>query len=675
MAEWLCVRLVFSMSVRDLDRLLDGRGVDPTLGQLILDKEMLTLRGDSVSFPHEMFFDAFAAESVVRQARDRPELVLKALASPLHAGREDLVIGAIDDDLLLERLLPSLEDYASVKNCLLGRCGSHVQEWAQRYCREMWIRMRDEASEARFRIEKQEFEFVQFEPSSLGRWSPCDRAFFALIPELITKGCYLDEALEVVGILDQRIAEESVRLRGDIQISDFQLRDRLFAISYAYPSRSDSAPGICAICADVNNGIAIARSGQFQGPDKMATAEIMRKMQARELSAGQLYLFFGLGRGADIAASFLARTIDKHWNAAPYHLRLALLDSAAFCRSIGDCADQAELISMIESLPEQSDPFLGSAILDTLQMLGALDDDAEEHRDVVVQNIQDCLARPASRKRQAQALGIYCSQFDHPYSSAYGEVVQKLSAQDRKTLLEMAAEGASDTSLWLVPLLLDLASIGDPSCCEIFKRWTVLPPPENRFDPGNDIEAFIVAHIALARMGCSLQAKGAATRSPSAEALAACGRILYWSNRVDLSKEKRSTACSEAVDVLARHATNAALDVIYKCEHTPNDSLRRWLADEPIVRSIVARFPTKIIEICRKALLEPGSQVGYFTHFTNHDRSQNMRFAISFLKHFGDGTDRPLLRRYASFEDYGKDAIAALKAIEERIVGHEVSIP
>ena len=75
-AAWLFERLVFSMSVRDLDRVMDRERVSPVVRRLVLEKGLLMLRGDRAGFPHEMFFDAFAAEAVVRQAEDRPESIL-----------------------------------------------------------------------------------------------------------------------------------------------------------------------------------------------------------------------------------------------------------------------------------------------------------------------------------------------------------------------------------------------------------------------------------------------------------------------------------------------------------------------------------------------------------------------------------------------------------------------
>ena len=193
-AAWLCERLAFSMSVRDLDRLLDTSGAGPSIRRLIVERGLLALRGDRVSFSHEMFFDVFAAEAVVRQAKGAAESIVKALGEPLHAERGDLVIGAIDDDRVLERLLPRLADYASVKGCLTGRCGSAAQVWAQEQCRNLWTRVGEEAGRARFRVEGEEAKWVEFEKESLNRWSSCDRAFFAVLPELMGDGLYLEEA-------------------------------------------------------------------------------------------------------------------------------------------------------------------------------------------------------------------------------------------------------------------------------------------------------------------------------------------------------------------------------------------------------------------------------------------------------------------------------------------------
>ena len=242
---------------------------------------------------------------MVRQAGGSPGPVLKALAAPLHAGRKDLVIGAIDDDSMLERLLPMLEDHASIRACLQGQCGSHAREWAEEHCRRLWVRLREEASNVRFRMQGEDPGYVDVEESSLAQWNRCDLAFLGVFPERIAGGVHLEDALDIVDILDRRLAGESLRLREETGLGRGKLRSELFEIAYVHPQRGSGAPGMSTICAQLNSGAFMARSERFGGPDEVEAASIRRGLAGRELSPGQIYLFLTLARGDGIPASFI----------------------------------------------------------------------------------------------------------------------------------------------------------------------------------------------------------------------------------------------------------------------------------------------------------------------------------------------------------------------------------
>ena len=674
-SAWLFERFSFSLSVRDFDRLMDGSGVTTELRRLVIDRDLLTLRGDRVSFPHEIFLDAFAAEAVVPQAGGSPGPVLKALAAPLHAARKDLVIGAIDDDSMLGRLLPRLEDHASVRACLDGRCGSHAREWAQEHCRRLWVRLREEACNVGFRMEGQDPGYVQFDESSLARWSSCDQAFFAVFPELLAEGRHLEDAFDIVGILDRRIAEESLRLREIAGMGRSRLGSDLFAISYVFPQRSHNAPGISTICADLDSGVSMVRSGRFGRPDEAACDWIEPDRVERELSAGQIHLYLMLARWDGIPASFISRTIEAHWNSAPYHLCLRLMDAAAMHCAVEDDAERAKLIETIEALLDGCNPFRASIVVDalqSLQCLGVLDESAREHRTVVLERIGKCLARPTDSESQDEAWGIYSAQFDHPYSGAYCAVVVGLADGDRKALLEMASRGAKESAFFLGPLLLELASFGDGDVGESIGRWTSPPPVDNRTEPQSDIHVFVAAHIALGRLGCPLSVHRQGGETASEIALRACGTILYWCNRIDLDEEGRREACAPAVAVLTQPGNRAALDVLRECEDVWRGDVWRdgWdllPGDEPVVRSVVGLFPAQATAISRDALTEPTSQIGYFRTWLRFERERILAFGIRVLKRYGNRSDRSLLRYYAATPEFGAQAIAALKAIEERV--------
>ena len=666
-SAWLFERFTFSLSVRDFDRLMDGSGVSTALRRLVIDRDLLTRRGDRVSFPHELFMDAFAAEAVVRQAAGSPGSVLKALAAPLHAARKDLVIGAIDDDSMLARLLPRLEDHASVRACLDGRCGSHARDWAQEHCRRLWLRLREEACNVAFRMEGQDPGYVQFDETSLARWSNCDRAFIAVVPEMLASGRYLDDAFDIVGILDRRIAEESLRLREGTGIGRAKFRSDLFAISYVFPQRSHDAPGISTICADLDSGVSRARSGRFGRPDEAAGAGVGPDRVECEPSAGRIYLYLMLSRWDGIPASFISRAIEAHWNSAPYHLCLRLLDAAAMRCAVENDAERVKLIETIEGLLDGCNPFLSSIVVDALQRLGALDEGAREHRTVVLERIEKCLARPTDSESQNEAWGIYSAQFDHPYSAGYCEVVAGLADSDRKALLEMASRGAKEGTFFLGPLLLELASFGDGDVGESIGRWTSPPPVDNPTVPQSDIHVFVVAHIALGRLGCPLSVHREAGETASQRALRACGTILYWCNRIDLDQERRREACAPAVAVLTQPGNRAALDVLRECEDVWPDEWDLLPGNDPVVRSVVGLFPAQATAISRDALTEPTSQIGYFRTWSRFEREPILAFGIRVLERYGNRSDRTLLRQYAATQAFGAQAIAALKAIDERI--------
>ena len=176
---------------------------------------------------------------------------------------------------------------------------------------------------------------------------------------------HLKEALDIVGILDGRLADESLRLREQTGLGRGKLRSELFEISLCASAASRSgAPGMSTICAQLNSGSFMACSGRFGGPDESEAAGIRRGLAGRELSPGQIYLFLMLARGDGIPASFISRTIEAHWDSAPNHLRLSLIDAAAMHCVVEDDTERAKLIEKIEGLLDGCHPWFASIVME-----------------------------------------------------------------------------------------------------------------------------------------------------------------------------------------------------------------------------------------------------------------------------------------------------------------------
>ena len=660
-AAWLFDHVSFSLSVRDLGRLMDDRQAGHAILERLQSAGLLSSHGDRVSFSHEMFFNAFAAEAIVRRSASQSEAILTALASPLHAERKDFIIGAIDEQLLLERVLEGLSDQTSVAACLSGSCGSRAQEWAEARWPRLLSRLHDEVRNVRFRIDVHGFNKVAFRNGSLAAWSPLDRAFLNALPKLIVEGRYLNEILDIIGTLDTRIDEESIRLRAEARKHDIPLRSSVFAVGLS-PGFGPRSPAISLICQSIHSGF-------FQTDGERLSVLLHKHLSGDDLSNGQLYFLLGLfhvssfNRSTNLAGtmpSVLTRVLKTHWNQAPYHLALALMEAVGDCYSASE-TDKAALIQAIESLPPPRNMWLSSSIVETLQMLGALEQSEIEHHPVVRQEVRQCLTSPNECASWEQAYRIYESQFDHPFMGAYHEIISSLPSHERKQLLMMAAKGSDKDNFFLGTLIAELASYSDPKVSESLARFTELPSTKSH-STQQAIDVFITAHIALARLGCPLPCSQAIVNSPSAESLAACGAILYWINRNDLDEGRKRKMCHPALSVLNRHRQSAALDALRLCDPRYSYRAERFPETAAVNRSILRWFPEEITKICRCALTQPEDLVGYF-YF---DERGSLVHAIDVLAQHGRNEDLSLLRRYAEDQDSGTRAIEAMKRIEQR---------
>ena len=655
-AGWLSERIAFSLSVRDLGRMMDLDREPHATKTRLLTAGLLTERGDRVSFAHEMFFHAFAAECVIRRAAGRSDEVLKALASPQHADGKAFIIGAIDDDSLRERVLEGLADPQALAACIAGACGRPAQEWAEARCTGLWERLRTEARGVRFRVSDHTLTKVAIDRSSLPAWTVSEHALFAMMSQRISEGHFLDEILETTGILDRRIAEEEARLRDEAREHKVALRSGLFATAYVF--QSEAVAGITQIFTNMH--------GRFARTTSDAVARAIQQLSERNsLSFGQIYLLLMLSRGTATAAQLIMYALKTHWARAPYHLRLDLLEVAHTFPPANE-RERAELIAAVESLPEPRHVFLSSAIVEALQGLGALEDSEHDHITVVREAVREYLADPENATKCALAYGLYSAQFDHPYCGAYCEVIAHLPDFERKMLLTMAANGAANSSHFLAPLLVDLASFGDASVGDSLNRWTALPPTDG-VCPQDDIAVFVVAHTALAQLGCPLPDRQSEADGHAAEALAACGAILYWCNRIQLDETTKRNACVVSLRVLSQRDRDAALGAIRHCEHAVVNGLARRPGSDSPGTSIVSDFPNEVAELCRRALSSPVSLVGYFRHYGEYDRQQDLTFAIGVMAQHGNSTDLGLLREYANDTVLGKSAIAAVRTIETRL--------
>ena len=212
-AGYLCERVSFGLTVRELDRLAERGRIASRLLQRLGNTNLLTTRGDRVSFAHELLLDAFTAGSIVRRPDDRAVTLLAALHAPQHRERQALIVGAIDDVTVLMQVLADIDDAALVEACLAGLCGAQARIWASRTSEKVIRRMRAEIEHIAFEISDEALFNVRAVQSSLLQWTPKETAFLRAFAVRLADGHHFDEIFDAIAAMDRRLVHEHERLR------------------------------------------------------------------------------------------------------------------------------------------------------------------------------------------------------------------------------------------------------------------------------------------------------------------------------------------------------------------------------------------------------------------------------------------------------------------------------
>ena len=215
-----------------------------------------------------------------------------------------MIIGAIDDDFLLERVLEHSTDSAVVIECMLGTCGRQAKEWVEVRCERVLDQLRDEAGTVRYAIDERALGNIAFEAGSLTAWRGPDRAVLTALPQLLVQRHHLDSFLDIVALMDHRIAEEQRRLQDEARERKLPIRSGLFANTYVL--QTNHAPGITHVCSQLRRGVLMLNGLFRSSEDEICTATVQNWIARHDLSPGQMYVLLALG------GQCLARSTSLH---------------------------------------------------------------------------------------------------------------------------------------------------------------------------------------------------------------------------------------------------------------------------------------------------------------------------------------------------------------------------
>ena len=665
-------RISFSLSVRELDRLSDREGVSGTLLQSLQAANILSKRGDRVSFSHEMFLNMFAAEAILRRARDNADEVVAAMRLPQHKVKIPFVLGAIDDSRFRRRVLSGLSDASVVFACRAGQYGNDARAWAKTRCDDVLEQISREIETIRFDV-SEDFNWnggVKVKPETLQHWAEQDHAVFPVITHEFVNGQRMDEVLDLVEKMDERLTTELSRLLDEKMEQTLDLRHGLYVASYvAFPGDPEGVIGLARICGPIYSGIFQVGWLWTDESKSAAGVKVSERLRSDALSPGQVGLLVNLhgrfGQNAPSIGTLLPPILRRFWLNAPRLLRCELMNAVAASADALSYDVRCTLITIIEDLRPTNDPFVSEDVRDALRILGAPDDYQAEYVASAKAEIKTALADRDNPLKVVEASALWSNQFDHPYEGAYCDAWGDLSDDDRNALMVMAAQSVDNPPMFTPPLLAEVASSGVQSAGSTIALWTTLPI-KNAVIIDDAVHIFEMAHVALARLRYDLPDRSVGITAPPERAVLACGAVIYWLNREDLLPAKRQLNCAGSLEILSRHELGVAAAIIGEFFDTGQLSpevARQLPGSEPLVSSLATHFPNEIAAIYRAALEHSTRQKGYFEYFNIDDVITK---ALINLGELGNESDIPLFRDWINHHRHGRLAMRAIKMVEER---------
>ncbi|AIY42072.1 hypothetical protein LT85_2914 [Collimonas arenae] len=649
-AETLVDRACFSLSVREFYRLCDSTNLDHAARQQLLRSQLLQVRGDRVSFIHELFFSAFSAEAVIRSAHGDLTRIRAALGSPRFFSSKTFILGAIEDDRVMYGVLESLTDHDLLAACARGECGAIAQSIVKRKIERLLEVMFAEAQGLGFQIVGKGWNSIAIDINSLRHELKEFCFYLTAIGQGLMNGQYLDVVMAACRHMDETIAIFSDAHVADAKANKIPLRHAVFSAAYVMHRE-----------AAISQLINFIHSGRlsFRGQEGQGFGTTLHEEWSHAETPGQFYFLIGLTKFSACSketVQYVARML-QNIRAYPYHLQLDLIDSARYFRDAEE-PYRTDIVEALEASLDKLGIMMNTMIFEALSALGALEEEEQSHIPVIRNEIEDALSTDSVESDLA-AWGLFSRQFDHPFDTSYWDEIQGLDDSRKKLLLTKACRGAEAPYLSFLGILIrQLSEFNDPNVGPAIARWAALPDKQS-FMPQDAVEVFISAHEALGYLGADLSQFRGEPITAAEHAMLACGELYYWASRTDVDAPQTSIYTAAARSVLLDHSRCASAGALQL-------ATSRMLSTDGARVSLMTHYPDICVAICREVLKWRHEQVSYFEHGFHDNTDSIAYFAIQVLGEAGVVDDLQALRDLCDHERHGISALEAIKKIEER---------
>tara|TARA_R110000787_G_scaffold120179_2_gene231159 strand:- start:866 stop:4159 length:3294 start_codon:yes stop_codon:yes gene_type:complete len=652
LAYELIEHLAFSISEVELDDFFCEIGVSISTVDTLFDSGLLVRRGGRVTFRHEILQRACAAFRLAQKATEDPATMGRMLSGAMHNYLAQDVLGAFESVNACIAVLKAVTDADLIAHAASGQLGAIARTAGDALLAETKRSVLEEISVARLQYAGDNgAKYIEWDPATVRYRSPEEIARLQALGLMTLRGHAVSAYLELCRAVDACISEERRRLSDLARNEGSPIKSDSFALVHGY-GYGGGALGFTTIASTLQSSFGKDRLFDGPPPASLLTCTPSEAYFYLE-SKRRAQDFWDHGDFADQLSEFL----EQRFRYEPYHLKLASLDA---CLGLGDIGSkrQDRLTSAIRDILENTQNWaISTQAIDILKFMGSLDDDAQEHRQVVRENINAVLEDgdipPGDRAELA--LSLYIGQFDHPYSTAYCEEWNSLTDVQHKRLMRWAIKSDGlKKSLSLNWIVQEVAEFGDPADVELLRPFTLFPDTIS-FLSDDAMSAFCVACRALGRHGVPLP--DTEPTSDGERTLAVFRRLVH-----QIDADALCTATEEIWDEIAAQPTQRVLG----CLADVQKALNPWspAPEEKLLGpvNIIDRYPKQCLAVSRRFVDAGQSAVSYRGERAFRGSGDALAFQI--IEKHGDRSDLDRLRKANSRDDWAKYAVPAIRTLD-----------
>jgi hypothetical protein len=650
-AKHLSDQVTFNLSERSMEQLLRTNQLPNNILEKCITAGLLESNLGRFTFSHEMFFNFFVAESVVRFASNVEEIEAQLIA-PKNHDKKLLIIGSIDDTTALERVLVGLMDIELLASLFRGDGGEYCRKWVEKHLNITLSKIETEIQSLNFELGADSINGIQFREDTLRTWTTQELSLVHTLPYIFVSDHFLPEFFELIALMDDRCTQSIKDLEEIAEGKNVSLKSSVF--SAAYIGFAAKRAAITRIFSDIQSGFTTFRNAETISPETIA-----KLLSKKSLKPGQFYFLLSILRYNEKLTNLYPYIISLlgKWRSVPYNLTNEVLNQLPYSWTAEE--EREELISALNKMhAETKNVWLSTNIFEALSSLGALEDDANGYVETVKDQLTQVMGRPDDADAWGDAAGIYYAQFDHPYDSAFSAAIERLNDADKKLFFKMALQGYH-SSMFTTSLVIEAEKVLGKEISPYILRWTTSPFIEESF-PHDSLGIFLLVHILLARYNEEITSRFDAEPDKKRKSLFATAELYYWLNRSDLDLDRKQSKCKPAAKVLFDPENAYVIESVWQSNHALHQSSIHNIFEPESIINIKQVFSDKIISACRKTLSNLTWQLEVYGF---HRDDEINKHAIWLLESLGNLMDIEILRMLMEDPIYGEAAVTAIKKL------------